>query len=232
MESKLILVVEDDPAVARSLTYALQDEGYDLLLAENGSKALELARLKHPHVILLDIRLPDINGFDICRTLRQEGYRMPILMLTAKDEITDRVLGLELGADDYIVKPYELKEVLSRIRAHIRRCYGELSGLNSGDVVRFADIELDPEKWQVLKSGKPIFLTPIEFRLLHYMTLRPDRICTRENLIEQVWGYSSDIGSDRSVDVHIRHLREKIEPDPADPKHIITVYGMGYKFVP
>lgn len=232
MEHKSILVVEDDTAVAKGLVYALKEEGFEVLGAEDGETALALARSKNPHIILLDIRLPDISGFDVCRQLRQDGFRMPILMLTARDEVMDRVLGLELGADDYVVKPYDLKEVISRIRAQIRRSYGELAMQQSRDVIRFGDIEVNPEQWQVLRSGEPVILTPTEFRLLHHLVTRPNRVSSRSSLIEQVWGYSSDIGSDRSVDVHISHLRDKLEDDPANPRWIVTVRGVGYKFLP
>lgn len=232
MTRKLILVVEDDDAVAKGLLFALEDEGFDAVHAANGQDALEVVRSNNPDIILLDIRLPDISGFDVCRTLRQGEYKMPILMLTARDDLTDKILGLELGADDYIVKPYALKEVISRIRAQIRRSYGELAMQASKEMVRFGDFEVDPAQWQVRRSGQPIFLTPTEFRLLHHLVTRPNRVCSRSNLIEQVWGYSSDIGSDRSVDVHISHLRDKLEDDPADPRWIVTVRSVGYKFVP
>lgn len=229
MPGERILIVEDERAVARGLQYGLEMEGFDVLWAETGQDALDCARNKNPHLILLDIRLPDISGFDVCRRLRAEGLRQPILMLTARDEAIDKVLGLELGADDYVVKPYDLRELIARIRALLRRAYGELSEKSYGEIVTFGDIYIDLESLQVTRGGEVIPLTPTEFRLLRHLASNLNRPVSREALIETVWGYSSDIGSDRTVDVHIRHLREKLEDDPADPRWIITVRGIGYK---
>ena len=225
-----ILIVEDERAVARGLEYGLEKEGFAVLMAENGRTALDLVRTKKPHLILLDIRLPDISGFDVCRQLRSEGARMPILMLTARDEGIDKVLGLELGADDYVVKPYDLRELIARIRALLRRAYGELSEIDQGKRISFGTIEIDLEQLRVSRDGEMVFLTPNEFRLLRYLVENPRRPASRTTLIEAVWGYTSDIGSDRTVDVHIRHLREKLEDDPANPRWIVTVRGAGYKF--
>ena len=230
MPGEKILIVEDERAVARGLEYGLQKEGFAVLLAENGHKALDLARTQSPQLILLDIRLPDISGFDICRQLRAEGARMPILMLTARDEAIDKVLGLELGADDYVVKPYDLHELIARIRALLRRAYGELSLASHGERITFGEIIVDLEQLRVSRAGQPVFLTPTEFRLLRYLLENVRRPVSRAALIEAVWGYVGDVGSDRTVDVHIRHLREKLEDDPADPRWIITVRGAGYKF--
>jgi two-component system alkaline phosphatase synthesis response regulator PhoP len=230
MPGERILIVEDEHAVARGLEYGLESEGFVVFLAENGQKALELARTQKPQLILLDIRLPDISGFDICRQLRGEGLRMPILMLTARDEAIDKVLGLELGADDYVVKPYDLRELIARIRALLRRAYGELSETTLGKTITFGDVEINLELLRVTRAGKTVFLTPTEFRLLRYLVENPRRPVSRATLIEAVWGYASDIGSDRTVDVHIRHLREKLEDDPANPQWIMTVRGAGYKF--
>jgi DNA-binding response OmpR family regulator len=227
-----ILIVEDEPAVARGLEYALTKEGFVVLQAETGQQALDLAHTRDPHLILLDIRLPDISGFDVCRQLRSEGARQPILMLTACDEEVDKVLGLELGADDYVVKPYSLRELTSRIRALLRRAYGELATASVGGRFRFGDVEIDLERLQVTRHGKRVDLTPTEFRLLRYLVSNPGRPLSREELIEAVWGYASDIGSDRTVDVHVRHLRQKLEEDPTDPRWLMTVRGVGYKFEP
>lgn len=232
MAGERILIVEDERAVARGLEYALTREGFQVLWADTGQKALALARSEDPHLILLDIRLPDISGFDVCRQLRAEGKRQPILMLTARDEELDKVLGLELGADDYVVKPFSLREVVSRIRALLRRAYGELSIASSGNVLSFGDLVLDLERFQVMRRGQVVDLTPIEFRLLRYLASNPGRPFTREHLIETLWGYESDIGSDRTVDVHMRHLRQKLEDDPANPRWLVTVRGIGYKFEP
>jgi DNA-binding response OmpR family regulator len=227
-----ILIVEDERAVARGLEYGLTREGYAVLLAETGHRALELARSDDPHLILLDIRLPDISGFDVCRQLRAEGRRMPILMLTARDEEVDKVLGLELGADDYVVKPYSLRELLSRVRSLLRRAYGDLALGPAGGRVVFGEIELDRDRLQVHRAGRQVELTPTEFRLLCYLVEHPGRPISREALIQTVWGYDSSVGSGRTVDVHIRHLRKKLEDDPASPRWLVTVRGVGYKFEP
>jgi DNA-binding response OmpR family regulator len=230
MSGTRILIVEDERAVARGLEYALSKEGFTVLWADNGRRALELVRKEDPRLVLLDIRLPDMSGFDICRQLRQEGKRQPILMLTARDDELDKVLGLELGADDYVVKPYNLRELIARIRAQLRRAYGELSESASGDVLKFGEIEIDLVQFQVSKRGLPLSLTPIEFRLLRHLAGHPNRPYERGALIEAIWGYEEDINNDRTVDVHIRHLREKLEDDAANPRWIVTVRGMGYKF--
>lgn len=232
MANERVLVVEDEAAVARGLVLALEEEGFRVDLAEDGAAALKLAETQNPQIILLDIRLPDINGFDVCRQLRQSGQRMPILMLTARDEPVDKVLGLELGADDYIVKPYHLKELISRMRAQLRRAYGDLAAQSSGEIIRFGEFEVDIERWEIKKGGGLIFLTLTEFRLLKHLITHPNRVCSRDELIEHVWGYNSDIGSTRIVDVHISHLREKLEDDPSDPRWIDSVRGIGYKFTP
>jgi two-component system alkaline phosphatase synthesis response regulator PhoP len=230
MSGTRILIVEDERAVARGLEYALSKEGFTVLWADNGRRALELVRKEDPRLVLLDIRLPDMSGFDICRQLRQEGKRQPILMLTARDDELDKVLGLELGADDYVVKPYNLRELIARIRAQLRRAYGELSESASGDVLKFGEIEIDLVQFQVSKRGLPLSLTPIEFRLLRHLASHPNRPYERGALIEAIWGYEEDINNDRTVDVHIRHLREKLEDDAANPRWIVTVRGIGYKF--
>jgi DNA-binding response OmpR family regulator len=230
MAGETILIVEDERAVARGLEYGLAKEGFTVLVAETGLQALDLARTRDPHLVLLDIRLPDISGYDVCRQLRAEGRRLPILMLTARDEEMDKVLGLELGADDYMVKPYSLRELISRVRALLRRAYGELAAASAGDRLRFGDVEIDMERLLVTRRGKAVDLTPTEFRLLRYLASNPGRPFGRDELIEAVWGYASDVGSDRTVDVHVRHLREKLEDDPANPRWLVTVRGVGYKF--
>lgn len=233
MAGERILIVEDERAVARGLEYGLSKEGFEVLWAETGQQALDLARTRDPRLVLLDIRLPDISGFDVCRQLRAEGRRMPILMLTARDEELDKVLGLELGADDYVVKPYGLRELTSRIRALLRRAYGDLSGAEAtAGRLQFGDVEVDLERLLVHRQGRLVDLTPTEFRLLRYLVAHPGRPTSRQALIEAVWGYDSEIGYDRTVDVHVRHLRQKLEPDPAHPRYLVTVRGTGYKFEP
>lgn len=230
MSGERILIVEDERAVARGLEYGLKNEGFVVLWADTGKKGVQLAETESPHLILLDIRLPDMSGFDVCRHLRSHSHRQPILMLTARDEELDKILGLEMGADDYIVKPYSLRELISRIRAQLRRAYGDLAVSAGTQRFRFGEVEIDIDRLQVTKQNKPIDLTATELRLLRYLVNHPDRPCSRDEIIEAVWGYSSDIGNDRTIDVHIRHLREKLEDDPANPHWLITVRGLGYKF--
>ena len=225
-----IVLIEDDPAVAKGLKFALQQEGYAVSWAPTGAAGHKLVAGSSPHLIVLDIRLPDTSGFDLCRRLRSEGYRQPILMLTARDEEVDKVLGFELGADDYVVKPYHLRELLSRIRALLRRAYGELSRRSSNEKVTFDDVTIDLELLQVFRGGRNVYLTPTEFRLLRYLISNPDRPVTRDQILEAVWGYQADVGYDRTVDVHMRHLREKLEADPTHPRRLVTVRGHGYKF--
>ena len=230
MAGETILIVEDERPMARSLEYGLQSEGFTVLWADTGRQALALAHSEDPHLILLDIRLPDISGFDVCRQLRSEGKRQPILMLTARDEEMDKVLGLELGADDYVVKPYSLRELISRIRALLRRAYGDLAATSSGMRLAFGSVEIDLERLQITRAGQLVDLTPTEFRLLRYIVSHPNRPLSRDVLIEAVWGYDSDLGNDRTIDVHMRHLRKKLEDDPANPRWFLTVRGVGYKF--
>ncbi|MCB0116357.1 MAG: response regulator transcription factor [Caldilineaceae bacterium] len=232
MTGEKILIVEDERAVARGLEYGLRDAGFEVQWAENGLRALELADEWQPHLVALDIRLPDISGYDVCRRLRGQGHRQPVLMLTARDEEVDKILGLELGADDYVVKPYSLREVTSRIRALLRRAYGELA-LNSGPAtITFGPIEIDLERMWVRRHGDLVDLTPTEFRLLRQLVANPDRPISRDALIEAVWGYDGDLGNDRTIDVHMRHLRQKLEDDPGNPRFLLTVRGVGYKFQP
>jgi DNA-binding response OmpR family regulator len=230
MAGHTLLVVEDEPSVARGLEYGLSAEGFTVLLAPTGRKALELVRTGAPRLVLLDVRLPDMSGFDVCRTLREEGRSLPILMVTARDEEVDKVLGLELGADDYIVKPFSFRELLSRVHAALRRAYGELAPAAESARIDFGTVSMDTARMRVQKDGSPVALTPTEYRLLRHLVTNPDRVFTRESLLEIVWGYDSAVDSQRTVDVHMRHLREKLEDEPASPRWLLTVRGSGYMF--
>ncbi len=230
MKRERVLIVEDEPAVARGLEYALKEEGFEVFWARTGAQAIEITGRKQPDLITLDLRLPDMSGYDVCRALRTQNHRQPILMLTARDEELDKVLGLELGADDYMVKPYGLRELISRIRALLRRAYGDLAAPSADQVQRFAGLEIDLTRLEVRLDGDAVELTPTEFRLLRHLSARPNVPVSRSGLVEAVWGYESDVNSDRTVDVHIRHLRQKIERDAANPTRLVTVRGFGYKF--
>jgi DNA-binding response OmpR family regulator len=225
-----ILVVEDDPAVAQSLLNALTREGYTVTHHTSGEAGLRFAQKASPHLILLDVRLPDGSGFDVCRQMRQHGLRQPIVMLTAQQEEMDKVLGLEMGADDYITKPFGLRELFSRIRAQLRRAYGELAAAEA-NVWFVGDLRIDLTRNQVFRAETPLTLTPIEFKLLVYFVRHRQQALTRAQIVEAVWGYTADLESERTVNVHIRRLREKIEPDPARPSLLLTVPGVGYRLV-
>jgi DNA-binding response OmpR family regulator len=227
-----ILVVEDEAPVARGLEYGLKAEGFAVVVAPNGKKALEAARSVQPRLALLDVRLPDMSGFDILRALREEGMTLPIIMVTARDEEVDKVLGLELGADDYVVKPFGLRELVSRVRAALRRAYGELAPADGPASIRFGDVTLDMKRMRVERRGAGVPLTPTEYRLLRHLVTNPDQVFSRDALLETVWGYDSSVDSQRTVDVHMRHLREKLEDDPAAPRWLVTVRGAGYRFSP
>jgi DNA-binding response OmpR family regulator len=225
-----ILVVEDEAAVARGLQYALQQEGWTVTLARTGEEALRLVEEHAPDLAILDVRLPGMSGFDLCRELRRT-LTIPILMLTARVEEIDKVLGLELGADDYMTKPFSVRELVSRVRALLRRAYGSLAGADSRQSQLHAGtLRIDLERRRVFKGERRIDLTATEFELLAFLARHPGIVFTRDQLLREVWDYENFVGDEKTVNVHIRHLREKIEDQPDEPTHIITVRGVGYKF--
>ncbi|MGE0309856.1 MAG: response regulator [Acidimicrobiia bacterium] len=224
---KRVMVVEDDQDVRLLLRLLLEDEGYSVTEAATGTQALDRFAVDPAHLVLLDIRLPEMNGFEVCRALRQKSD-IPIIMVTAQDDSHDVVAGLEAGADDYVMKPFVDKELLARVRAQLRRAHG---GMRSPDLLMAKDLEIRPDEGLVLRGGEPIALTRTEFNLLVHFAMNPNRVHTREMLLEQVWGYQSG-GDDRLVDAHVRRLRTKIESDPSNPVIIQTVRGLGYKLVP
>ncbi len=228
MSKSQILVIEDDPAIGQSLLAGLEHHGFDAYLCTTGAKGIDYARQRSPYLIILDIRLPDGSGFDFCRQMRQEGLRQPVIMLTAQQDELDKVLGLEMGADDYMTKPFSLRELVSRIRAQLRRAYGDYAVAESASVL-VADLVLDQATGQVRRGDEIISLTPIEFRLLSYLARHRGQALTRGQIVEAVWGYAPDLESEKSVNVHIRHLREKIENDSSHPELILTVPGIGYR---
>jgi two-component system, OmpR family, response regulator MprA len=222
MDRMKILVVDDERAVRDSLRRALELEGYDVELAADGEEALErLASNGEPDAVILDILMPKMDGLEVCRRMRREGLRLPVLMLTARDEVENRVAGLDAGADDYVTKPFALEELLARMRALLRR-----TSSGSGEVLRFADLELDPKTREVRRAGEPIELTRTEFSLLELFLLNPRQVLTRSVIFERVWGY--DFGfSSNSLDVYIGYLRRKTEAG-GQPRLIQTVRGVGY----
>ena len=221
MSTMRILVVDDEPAVRESLRRALQLEGYEVELAGDGQEALESLRVDGVDAMVLDVSMPRLDGLETCRRLRSEGSALPVLMLTARDEVADRVAGLDAGADDYVVKPFALEELLARLRALLRRAVPA-----DGDVLRFADIELDPATREVHRGGDAIELTRTEFSLLELFLLNPRQVLTRSIIFERVWGYDFGFGSN-SLDVYIGYLRRKTEQG-GKPRLIQTVRGVGY----
>jgi len=224
---KRILIIEDDPAISRGLKESLEDEHYQILTADDGKVGYDLALQENPDLILLDLMLPTKNGQDICRKLREDGMTMPILMLTSKREETDKVLGLELGADDYITKPCSLRELHARIKANLRR--GEIIK-KEFSTFNFADIEIDFKKQKAIKKGNPMQLSTKEFEILHFFVQHDDEVISRDMLLDEVWGYDV-YPTTRTVDNYILNLRKKIEEDAAKPKYILTIHKSGYRFV-
>ena len=223
-----ILVIEDDPAVAEALTEGIGGEGYDGHWEATGAGGVAYARASSPHLVVLDVRLPDGSGFDFCRQMRQLGLRQPILMLTVQSDEVDKVLGLEMGADDYLTKPYRLRELIARIRSLLRRAYGELSSVDA-DVLYAGDVTIDRTRGSVTRDGRALNLTPTEFRLLVFLAQHPGQVFSRAQLIANVWGSDAEFYDDKTVSVHIRRLREKIEVEPSNPVVVLTVPGLGYR---
>ena len=229
--SEHILLIEDDAAVATSLQDGLEEAGFQVTWRNSGVAGVAFARERHPRLIILDVRLPDGSGFDFCRQMRRLGLTQPILMLTARREELDKVLGLEMGADDYVTKPYGLRELVSRVRALLRRAYGELATASANQLY-VADLVIDLERGQVLRDGQLLNLTPTELRLLTYLARHPKQALSRSQILQEVWGFDADVADERTVNVHIRRLREKVELNPSKPELIMTVPSIGYRLVP
>lgn len=228
--AKRILIIDDEPMIVESVSYNLKQEGYEVIAAGDGETGLKLAQSETVDLILLDLMLPGINGLEICRILRQHS-EVPIIMLTAKEAEIDRILGLEIGADDYITKPFSMRELLARIKSVLKRTVAAPGG-NYNDqsrMINSGELTIDLLGHEVTLDGKPVSLSSKEFELLRVLATHPGQVLTREQLLSLVWG-DDFYGDDRTVDVHIRWLREKIEADPGDPTYILTVRGAGYKF--
>jgi len=220
-----ILIVDDEPEMVRGLQDNLRFEGYQTLTAGDGARALALAASEAPDLIVLDLMMPGLSGWDVCRALRERGLDIPIIMLTARGQESDQVRGLELGADDYVTKPFSLRELLARIRAVLRRP----GPRRATESFAFGDARLHPRSRQAFKAGREVVLTRKEFELLRYMVEHPAEILTRERLLNEVWGYER-YPTTRTVDTHVLRLRQKFETDPERPVHILTVHGQGYRF--
>jgi len=229
-----ILVVEDEPTLLETLEYNLTRQGYQVYTAADGLAALEVAQRERPDAIVLDIMLPGLDGFEVCRILRRE-MSVPILMLTARDDEVDKIVGLEVGADDYLTKPFSMRELLARVKALLRRVHliREELAAKGGEVgaekLTFGDLTLDLSRGEALRSGQPLHLKPKEYELLVFLVRNRGLVLSRALILERVWGWDY-VGGSRTVDVHVRWLREKIEPDPGHPTRIVTVRGVGYRF--
>ena len=232
-EKKRVLIVDDEKNIVNILKFNLQKEGYDTLEAYDGEAGLQLALQENPDLILLDVMLPKMIGWDVCKKLRETGSSIPVIILTAREEEEDKVLGLEIGADDYITKPFSTRELMARVKANIRRSAMLLSSTTapgSGEqMIASGDLSINTDRYEVSKKGKLIELTQREYERLCFLASRPDKVFSRTSLMEQVWNYDY-IGDARTVDVTVRRLREKIETDPANPVYILTRRGVGYFF--
>jgi DNA-binding response OmpR family regulator len=228
-----VLVVEDEPALLDTLIYNLNRQGYQVESASDGEAAVQLARQSHPDLIVLDIMLPKLDGFEVCRIVRAE-MNVPIIMLTARDDEIDRVIGLEMGADDYMSKPFSMRELMARVKAQLRRVRlirqeMEVKDDLPGEIIKFNNLSLDLTRREVSLEGRILPLKPKEFDLMLFMAQHHRQVLSREFILERVWGWEFTGGS-RTVDVHVRWLREKIERNPANPERIVTVRGAGYRF--
>ena len=230
MDERCVLIIEDEQAIVDILKFNFLKEGYKVLEALDGQKGLELALSENPDLILLDVMLPKMDGFEVCKKIREKSS-VPIIMLTAREEEVDKVLGLELGADDYMTKPFSVRELSARVKANLRRTSidREKTSQDSGNNITSGDLTINIERYEVAKNGKVIDITLREFELLKFLAMQPDKIFSRESLLENVWGYEY-YGDVSTVDVTVRRLREKIEDDPSMPRYIITKRGVGYYF--
>ena len=227
-DSSTILLVDDEESIQKLLAYPLEREGYRVLQARDGQEALNRFALEHVDLVVLDIMLPKLDGLEVCKRLRAES-EVPIIMLTARDDELDKVLGLELGADDYITKPFSIREFRSRVRALLRRASVSRQVDGGGDVISAEGLTIDLARRAVEIRGERVQLTYVEFELLRILASHPGRVYSRRMLLEALWG-GADYREPRTIDVHVRHLREKLERDPADPEYILTVRGVGYRF--
>ncbi len=219
-----ILVVEDEPTLALGLEDDLKLEGYEVEVVRDGETASQRAREQSFDLIILDVMLPHKDGFEVCRELRRAGLRMPVILLTAKTQESDKVLGLELGADDYVTKPFSPRELRARIKAALRRAAGE-----TPEIYRFGDAEVDFSRCELRRGGRAVEMTPIEFKLLAAFIRHRGQTLNRSKLLDQVWGRETFV-TDRVVDTHLTNLRKKIEPKPSEPRFLVSVRGMGYRF--
>ena len=224
--TKKILIIEDDPGIQLSLKDEFESEGFDVHGADNGLIGMEMIKQNPPDLIILDLMLPFLNGYQICKKLRQEGNNVPILMLTVKDQEVDKVLGLELGADDYVTKPFSLRELLARVNALLRRSAEKIS---ESSVFCIGETKFDLNKFEALKKGIEIEYTTLEFQMLKLLSERRGQAVTREDFLNRVWGENNTVVTERTIDSHIANIRKKLEDDSSDPRYITSIRGVGYK---
>ena len=223
---KKILIVEDDPGIQMSLKDEFESEGYHVFAANDGEKGLKMIKEQKPDLIILDIMLPELDGYEVCKKLRREGDNTPIIMLTVKDKEIDKVLGLELGADDYVTKPFSLRELLARVKSIFRRIEDHPTEIHSFCI---GETDLDFKKYEARKSGQKIEYTPLEFQMLRLFVMKKGQVITRDDFLDQIWGEDNLVVSLRTIDSHIANIRKKIEEDPSNPKFITSIRGVGYK---
>ena len=222
-----ILIVEDEPAMVQGLRDNFEYEGYEVISAADGVDGLNRAMADQPDLVVLDVMMPKMSGLDVCKQLKARKPSMPIIMLTARGQEIDKVVGLELGADDYVTKPFSIRELMARVKAVLRRASPQSA---NAEVYRFSDVEVNVRSNEVLRGGQPVELSSKEFALLAYFVAHPAETLSRDRLLDAVWGYEN-YPTTRTVDAHIVHLRQKLEPNPEEPRFILTVHGSGYKFV-
>jgi len=224
--SKHILVIEDDPGIQLSVKDELESEGYAVSTADDGERGMELVRTEHPDLVILDVMLPLVDGYEVCRTLRAAGISTPIIMLTVKDKEVDRVLGLELGADDYVTKPFSLRELVARVKAHLRRSEEPHTDCSR---YRIGDTELDFRRFEATRRGARVEFTALEFQILRLLVERRDEGLTRDDFLDAIWGEDNVQVSTRTIDTHIANIRKKLEDDPSHPRLIESIRGVGYR---
>jgi two-component system alkaline phosphatase synthesis response regulator PhoP len=222
-----ILIVEDEPAMVQGLRDNFEYEGYEVISAADGADGLNRAIADQPDLVVLDVMMPKMSGLDVCKQLKARKPSLPIIMLTARGQEIDKVVGLELGADDYVTKPFSIRELMARVKAVLRRASPQAA---TAEVYRFSDVEVNVRSNEVLRGGQPVELSSKEFALLAYFVAHPAETLSRDRLLDAVWGYEN-YPTTRTVDAHIVHLRQKLEPNPEEPRFILTVHGSGYKFV-
>ena len=224
--SKKILIAEDDPGIQLSLKDEFESEGYQVFTANDGEKGLEMIKEQKPDLIILDIMLPGLDGYEVCKKLRREGDNTPIIMLTVKDQEIDKVLGLELGADDYVTKPFSLRELLARVKSILRRIQDHSSEIDSYCI---GETELDFKKYEARKKGHELELTPLEFHMLQLFVMKQGQVIARDDFLDKIWGEDNVLVTSRTIDRHIANIRKKIEDDPSNPRFITSIRGVGYK---